>query len=320
MNLPALPKPGAAVAAHRVEEIEQLVAESVAAIDDLDLLDDWRAQARALEAYLRGKELQRPILGAQRRIEARIGQILGEPSHAPGSVTHAEHLERRADRHDFRLLARALDGDCPLGLEEWRKSRRALVSLVRQRLGVLPQTPDLPSGTYQCVVADPPWVLDTGPDTFGGTGEAGHDDLAYSQMSLEAIKSLEVESIAADDAHLYLWTTDRYLRDAYDVAAAWGFRKSVVLVWAKNPRGIGLGDTYRLTTEFVLFCRRGSLEHRRVIPTTWFNWPRGRHSAKPAEFYDMVESVTPGPYVDLFARTARPGWDVWGAEAPEDVA
>ena len=100
--------------------------------------------------------------------------------------------------------------------------------------------------------------MDTGPDVIGGTGESGHDALTYDQMTVEAIKALDVEGRAADDAHLYLWTTNRYIEAAYDVARAWGFKPSVLLVWAKKPQGVGLGDTYRLTTEFVLFARRGN--------------------------------------------------------------
>ncbi len=170
----------------------------------------------------------------------------------------------------------------------------------------------LPGGPYRCVVADPPWKMDTGPG-FGYEGP-GHRPLSYPTMSVEEIAALDVQSIAAEDAHLYLWTTSKYLRDAYDIAEAWGFKPSVPLVWAKAPRGLGLGDTYRLTTEFLLFCRRGHPEHKRVEPRSWWDWPRGKHSAKPAAMLQMVESVSPGPYVELFARTRRPGWASWGDE------
>ena len=90
--------------------------------------------------------------------------------------------------------------------------------------------------------------------------------------------------------------------------------------WAKTPRGVGLGDAYRLTTEFVLYARRGSLRERRTIETTWFNWPRGRHSEKPDEFYEMVEAVNHSPFLEMFARSARRGWTPWGHEAPEVAA
>ena len=313
--LPALPSRNGPVTAAKVLAIESRIATVLADLDNIDQLEDWRARARAIEAYLRSPELQRPMLGAQRRIEGRIGQLLGEPRH--GVPTHAyELIERDGDRLDFRLLARALSGDCQLTDDEWRKSRRALVALVRYKLGLQPVTPPMPEGTYRCIVADPPWRLDTGPDEMHGTIERGHDHLSYDQMSIDAIRALEVGQLAAPDAHLYLWTTNRYIEDAYGIARAWGFKPSALLVWCKNPRGIGLGDTFRQTAEFVLFARRGSLPARRIVERTWFEWPRGAHSVKPHAFYSLVESVTPPPYLDLFARRARKDWTVWGAEAP----
>ncbi len=151
--------------------------------------------------------------------------------------------------------------------------------------------------------------------TSGGTGEAGHDALAYEQMSIERIKGMPVAEHAADGSHLYLWTVNKYVEQSYEVARAWGFKPSVLLVWAKTPQGVGLGDAYRLTTEFILYARRGSLKERQIINTTWFNWPRGKHSEKPKEFYDIVESMTPGDErLELFARRKRPGWTVWGDE------
>jgi N6-adenosine-specific RNA methylase IME4 len=318
-TLPALPNVGESVSAERIEAIARTVAAQLASIDDVDVLEEYRAQARALEAYLRSRGLQRPILGAQRRIEGRIGQLLGEATQGERidlTCPRDGKLIERHDRIDFRLLARALDGDCTLTDDEWQKSRRALVSLVRFRLGLMPVTPPLPEGAYQCIVADPPWRLDTGPDEMGGTIERGHDHLAYEQMSIEAIRELEVEALAAPNAHLYLWTTNRYVEDAYSIARAWGFKPSALLTWCKAVRGIGLGDTFRQTSEFVLFARRGSLTARRIVDRTWFEWPRGKHSVKPVAFYDLVESVTPPPYLDLFARRARPNWTVWGAEAP----
>lgn len=321
-NLPALPIVGAPITAAQVATIERTVSKAIASINDIDRLMEWLSGASALEAYLRSRGLQRPMLGAQRRIEGRIGQLIG--NRFKGGRGKLSAMPESFDRHnlaaDFRLLARALSGDCTLSDEEWQKSRRALVALVRWRLGLMPETPPLPEGTYRCIVADPPWRLDTGPDIMGGTGEAGHDALAYAQMSLEAIAQLPVKSLAAPDAHLYLWTTNRYVEQSYSIARAWDFTPSELLVWCKTPHGIGLGDTFRHTTEFVLFARRGHLTSRRIVERTWFDWPRGAHSVKPAAFYELVESVTPAPYIDLFARRARPNWTIWGAEAPEQAA
>lgn len=322
-----IPDPGLPITADDVERIEHEAIQLVPLQENVSVLEEWRSRARALEMYLRSRNLQRPILGAQRRIEARIGQLLGEAKHGgdrrSDQATHAEvdSITRDGDRADFRLLGKALGGEVELAPEEWAKSRRALVSTVRERAGLRPETPPLPEGIFRCIVADPPWRMDTGPDTFGGTGESGHDALAYEQMSVEDIKALPVEEHAADDAHLYLWTTNRYVEAAYDVARAWGFKPSVLLVWAKAPHGVGLGDAFRLTTEFVLYARRGSLKESRIVERTWFDWPRSAHSVKPDAFYELAESVSPvaaedpaADRLEMFARKPREGWTVWGEE------
>jgi N6-adenosine-specific RNA methylase IME4 len=184
--------------------------------------------------------------------------------------------------------------------------------------------------TYRTIVADPPWdvaagrsigryeMREDGTQAFGVTDQAARP-LAYPSMTVEQIKALRVP--AADDAHLYLWTTNGYLQQAFDVALAWGFAYSTTLVWAKNVMGGGLGGAFGISTEFCLFCRRGSLKAHGRVGGTWFNWKRPydergkpRHSAKPREFITLVEEVSPGPYLELFARENRPGWDAWGNE------
>ena len=325
MTLPAIPRVGSKISAVTVSQLERQIIGALPRVRNIETLEDTRLKAKALEKYLRDKELQRPMLGAQRHIEARIGQLLGKPEKGGrGKKTHThayEFIGRDGDRSDFRLLAKALDGEMeePLTDDEWRKSRRAFVSLVRNRLGLLPETPPLPKGKFRCIVADPPWKLDTGPEVFDGTGERGHDHLAYEQMSVEDIKALPVEQSAADDCHLYLWTTNKYVEHSYAVARAWGFKPSVLLVWAKTPRGVGLGDAYRLTTEFFLYARRGSLKEREICNTTWFQWPRGKHSEKPDGFYELVERMCPARLkkerLEMFARKQRSGWTPWGHEA-----
>lgn len=169
---------------------------------------------------------------------------------------------------------------------------------------------------YRTIVADPPWSYDEGWAPFGPTSRGGDRPgrraLPYSSMTVEQIGALGVDQLAADDAHLYLWTTNRYLRDAFDVVGWWGFVPSTVLVWCKPPMGIGPGGAYSITTEFVLYARRGQLPPLSRADTTWFAAPRAGHSAKPPAFLDLVERVAPGPYVELFARAPRLGWDAWG--------
>lgn len=176
---------------------------------------------------------------------------------------------------------------------------------------------------FATVVVDPPWEHpDSGARTQSTAGNwrgkwLGYESgLPYERMTLQGIKALPVPDLAAVDAHLYLWTTNGFLRRAYEVVDAWGFRPSALLTWCKAPMGIGLGGPFTNTTEFVIFARRGSLQPLRRWDSTWFQFKRPynhnggpAHSAKPEGFLDVVEQVSPGPYAELFARRARLGWE-----------
>jgi N6-adenosine-specific RNA methylase IME4 len=109
------------------------------------------------------------------------------------------------------------------------------------------------------------------------------------------------------------------MEDAYAVVRAWGFTPMSLLTWCKP--GPGMGYYLRNNTEHVIFATRG----KPMVPdvkelSTWHVWPRLRHSEKPAEFFDIVDRVSPAPRLEMFARAARPGWDVWGNEAPDSIA
>jgi N6-adenosine-specific RNA methylase IME4 len=254
---------------------------------------------------------------------------------------------------------------------------------------------------YRTIVVDPPWDHKDGTGVTVSTGKV--TALPYQSMTLDEIAALPVKSLATNvdqDAHLYLWTTSRYLRDAFDIARGWGFHYAATLVWCKQPRGFSVGGVFQNNVEFCLFCRwpkittrqdaveitsrladlaaaagigledvnrhvgtkrmamwwlsrtptmsavpspeqwqrlrefipgakaldadverlnatKGTLPPRPFEKATsrWYEWPRGEHSAKPEAFIDLVEQVSPGPYVELFARRARFGWDYWGNES-----
>lgn len=177
---------------------------------------------------------------------------------------------------------------------------------------------------YSTIYADPPWEVKAGPlcgrEGFLDSGGPSRD-LAYPSMTVDEIKALRVAEVALDDAHLYLWATNGYLPAAFGVAKSWGFQYSTTLVWAKKVMGGGLGGAFGISTEFLLFCRRGSLRHERKHEGTWFDFKRpyderGKpmHSGKPGEFYAVIEGVSPGPFLEMFARKNRLGWDAWGNE------
>lgn len=182
--------------------------------------------------------------------------------------------------------------------------------------------------TYQTVVVDPPRPQKGAGSLRGRTGflDAGGDSKPMPYRTMTVTDIAAIRPPASTDAHLYLWATSGFLADAFRVMAGWGFRYSTTLVWAKAPIGAGLGGAYGIATEFVLFGRRGSLPTLSKVGRNWWQWKRpydargkGIHSAKPEEFYAMVEQVSPGPYLDMFARRPRLGWDVWGDEAPGSV-
>lgn len=188
--------------------------------------------------------------------------------------------------------------------------------------------------TYATIVIDPPWPLHFGEDrnrqTRPSTSVKGRWRKSpwrnYPTMTLEEIRTLPLKDLAAKDAHVYVWVPNRFIREVYDIVRGWGFHPSALLTWAKTPRGLGLGGAYVQTTEHILYCRRGSLPPKERIATTWWNWKRPeqhtgpKHSRKPEGFQDLVEQVSPGPYLELFARRKRAGWHVWGNEVQSDIS
>jgi N6-adenosine-specific RNA methylase IME4 len=166
---------------------------------------------------------------------------------------------------------------------------------------------------YRTIVADPPWHYPHGHPA------RVHLKHPYPTMTLGELCALPVHDLADQSAHLYLWTTNEHLRYAFAVVGAWGFTFKNVLVWAKP--GLGMGGTFRNAHELVLVGERGKCEFKRRDVGTWHKWPNPKaNSAKPEAFIDLVESVSHGPYLELFARhKARFGWDYWGNEALQTV-
>lgn len=162
-------------------------------------------------------------------------------------------------------------------------------------------------GLFQTIVIDPAWDFseEGDNDVFG---RARPD---YHVMSIEEIESLLINKIADENCHLYLWITNRSLPKGFRLLDAWGFRYITCLTWVKPY--FGIGNYFRGQTEHVLFGVKGSQLLKRKDVGTCFTAPRGdRHSAKPDEFYSLVESCSYAPYIDIFGRKERLGWSVWG--------
>lgn len=165
--------------------------------------------------------------------------------------------------------------------------------------------PDGPQPTtFSTIVIDPPW-------RYVNTITRGAAEDHYPTMSIDELAALELP--AADNAHLYMWVTNGFLREGFDLFDAWGFTYKACLTWCKPQ--IGMGNYFRNATEHVYFGLRGKMPTTANNIPTWFTADRTRHSAKPETFYDLVERSSPGPRLEMFARRRRLGWHTWGNEA-----
>jgi len=280
-------------------------------------------------AFVISLNLQRRHLSESQR--AMIAERLATmPSHRPGksadlptSQPEAAELLNVSERllRDARAVRKA-DPEKAAEVERGEKTvtqaKREIKERVRQdrrdeNADKIAATPTLEAalvGTFSTIVVDPPW--DWGDE--GDVDQLGRARPEYGTMSFESLMALPIEERADADAHLYLWITNRSLPKGFALLEAWGFRYVTCLTWCKPS--FGMGNYFRGQTEHILFGVRGSQMLKRKDVGTWFAAPRGPlgHSSKPAEFQTLVESCSPGPYLEIFARSARDGWSSWGGE------
>ena len=177
---------------------------------------------------------------------------------------------------------------------------------------------------YRTVLADPPW-----PEHGGGQIKRGADR-HYPLMSITEIMELRERLVRLVDlhgCHLYLWVTNNYLQEGLKVMNCWGFEYITMVTWFKDKAG--LGQYFRGRTEHCLFGKAGHLPFKECggkrqqgetgfIELPSFHAKRGKHSVKPRQMRKMIEKVSPGPYLELFAREPAKGWDGWGHEFGDD--
>jgi N6-adenosine-specific RNA methylase IME4 len=181
---------------------------------------------------------------------------------------------------------------------------------------------------YRTIVADPPWAY----EAFGGYNQAGRNStrvwverpLPYFSLAVDEIAALPVGRFAdPNGTNLFCWTTNRYLPESFAVLQGWGARYRQILVWHKTGANPNTGAVAPTSCEFLLYARFGKgVALKGKLPDAMVETKRqaNRHSAKPEAFLDLIEQVSPGPYLELFARRQRLGWDTWGDEALEHVA
>ena len=163
---------------------------------------------------------------------------------------------------------------------------------------------------FACIYADPPWV-------YGNQGTRGSTGDHYEGLSVAEIANLPVPELAADNAHLHLWTTNAFLKDSFDIMAAWGFTYKSMFIWVKPQ--MGMGNYWRVSHEYMLFGLKGKLPFQNRAQMSWAEYKRGKHSAKPEQIRAKIETVSPGPYLELFGRKKVDGWTVFGNQIDEDL-
>lgn len=188
--------------------------------------------------------------------------------------------------------------------EKQKKKRVEKAETVRK---IVSESLAFPEGPFRVLVVDPPWKYDARAED-----DSHRARNPYPDMTIDEIKRLPVASLSHKDAVLWLWTTNAFLRDAFDIAAAWDFTPKTVLTWDKET--LGLGDWLRNVTEHCLLCVKGKPVVTLTNQTTLIREKRRQHSRKPEGFYAMVETLCHGNRVELFSREGRDGWSAWGAE------
>lgn len=167
-----------------------------------------------------------------------------------------------------------------------------------------------PTGKYSTIVVDPPWSYSNKSGRHGASANA--DYTQNRTLTLDEVVVFDLHRWVAEECHLYLWVTDAYVGHVYNVTEAWGFSAKATLVWVKDR--IGMGNYYRHQHELCVFAVKGKMRLSRMNASTVFESPITKHSEKPDVFYRLVESCSPGPYLDVFGRKLRAGWDVFGDE------
>ena len=174
---------------------------------------------------------------------------------------------------------------------------------------------------FATILADPPWQFQ---NRTGKVAPEHRRLLRYPTMELQEIMDLPVGNVSAAQSHLYLWVPNALLQEGLRVMKAWGYTYKANIVWFKRrkdggPDGRGVGFYFRNVTELLLFGVRGSMRTLQAGRTqgNMLATRKREHSRKPDEIFDIVESCSPGPYLELFARFRREGWSQWGNEDVE---
>lgn len=312
---------------------------ALAKVKTIDEAKGLRDKARAIEVYTKqvneSFETQNHAAEIKVRAERRIGELL------PGAVKHGGDRKStfqpeslilsdlgvsvaqssrwqsiaRIPSKDFEgHIASAKDGGKEITTAGLLKLSRKFPknsppeepeTEVNNQSRFVYSLDDVEGETFGCIYADPPWK-------YGNQATRASTDNHYGTMTIEELCAMPVASLAAEEAHLHLWTTNGFLFEAKQVMEAWGFTYKSCFVWVKTQMGIG--NYWRVSHEFLLLGVKGALSFADHSLMSWAEIARSEHSAKPDAVRLMVEKASPGPRLEMFGRSRAEGWTVFGNE------
>jgi N6-adenosine-specific RNA methylase IME4/ParB-like chromosome segregation protein Spo0J len=266
----------------------------------------------------RGSELlnvgERTVARAREVQEHGAPELVHAVEQGVVSVTAAADIATQPIEEQREIVARG-EREILRAAQEIRAKKAEVrrAERIERLVATCNQSAPLPSDRrYAVLYADPPWHFEVYNEESGVERAAGNH---YSTMSLDEICALPVLDLATDAAVLFMWTTAPHLQESFQVLAAWGFEYKTNIVWVKDK--IGLGYFVRNQHELLLVATRGDMPSPSPAnrPASVITAPRREHSRKPDQAYELIERMYPElPKIELFARHARPGWDVWGNE------
>lgn len=275
----------------------------------VEMLPMFEAEAKARQAHGQtapGKTLVEKLPPASEgKARDQVGKIVGV-----SGKTVSEAKKIKAENPEKYKAVQSGEKTIQQVKREIREEKREQRRQENREKVAVSVDPVTAGAKFSTIVIDPPW--DWGDE--GDVNQLGRAKPDYSTLTIDQLLKLPVGELADDDCHIYLWITNRSLPKGFSLLDSWGFRYITCLTWVKP--NFGMGNYFRGQSEQVLFGVRGSQQLKRKDVGTVFTAPRGPngHSSKPVEFYDLVESCSPGPFLEMFSRSDRNDWTMWGED------
>ena len=316
--------------------------QAVAECKSVDEAKDIRDRAVAMAAYARqakNKDLEADAAEIRTRAEIRLGEMIKAAKDA-GQISEGRPKKLSNEDDSFRVtleeagISRDLSSRAQRLASLPNEQRERVVARMREAAAettkaaktverelnnaeARSQAQPLPDGKYSVIYADPPWTF----QVWSGEGKDRAAENHYPTMTQAEIEALPVAELAADDCALFMWAVMPQLPEALAVIEAWGFEyKTCAFVWVKRTKdeqrfATGMGYWTRANAEVCLLATRGSPQRLNADVHQVIESPRMEHSRKPEEAAVRIMRLIGGPYIELFARAKREGWEAWGNQA-----